>query len=262
MTLLASTKERTNLIDSVLDNSTRFWTALEVEMHFSNEKTHYISGIPHPLFNGVLRTQLQMNIVSKRIEEAIAQFQRRGLPFSWWVCEKSRPQNLVHHLENHGFVFSGSFPALVWNDEGEPQQLERPDNLSIIPVSDMEMMRQWAEVFSQVFDLPKEIASDYSALFVRGTPKPFRHFIAFIDDEPVATATLFFQPRLASIYNIAVVPKFRHQGVAAALAHHLICHARRVHCSSVMLQAASNHIERFMMMGFRRVCDFQIYYHD
>jgi len=49
--------------------------------------------------------------VERRIDEAIAWFDERGLPFVWWVLPSSEPRDLRDRLAARGFaVLPGAMP--------------------------------------------------------------------------------------------------------------------------------------------------------
>src|SRR3954451_21802093 len=60
------------------------------------------TGVPSPLFNPVLRVELDAEELAAAIEEARDWYRARRLPWSWYVGPASRPPSLVDELERRG----------------------------------------------------------------------------------------------------------------------------------------------------------------
>src|SRR5262245_375712 len=61
--------------------------------------TVYRSGLAHgPFWNGVLRTDFTPEEADARIAATLADFQARGLPFTWWLGPSRYPADLKDRL--------------------------------------------------------------------------------------------------------------------------------------------------------------------
>src|SRR5262245_36637679 len=54
----------------------------------------YLTDIPHPVFNGVLRADLRLEEADRLIAETLARFQARGVPMQWITGPSSQPSDL------------------------------------------------------------------------------------------------------------------------------------------------------------------------
>src|SRR5438093_154113 len=83
-----------------------------------------ISGIPHGMFNVVMAARLEPGSADAVIEEMLAEYAARGLPFSWLVSPAVRPVDLGARLAAHGLrhLFDDPWMALDLRalDEDQP----------------------------------------------------------------------------------------------------------------------------------------------
>ena len=68
------------------------------ELHDGPDMMRYVTGIPHPLFNGVFRARFDQGGIDPGIDETLRYFRFRQLPMTWWFTPSTRPSDLGERL--------------------------------------------------------------------------------------------------------------------------------------------------------------------
>lgn len=87
------------------------------------------------------------------------------------------------------------------------------------------------------------------------------HFMAYLNETPVGTATLSISPSSAGIWNLATALEYRKHGIGASLVHAAIVEAKKRDYDQVMaiLMPKGMAWGLFTKMGFQPVCEFPFY---
>ena len=188
----------------------RQWRRAEV--HVGPDMLWTITDIPAAICNSIVRAQLSPAEVDDAIEAAILRGKSRNVPIGWWVGPATRPADLGVSLQAHGFIHEGDTPEMAIDLSALDTDVPTPPGLVIEQVADIESMRKWRHANATGFGMPDFLADAffefYSVLgFDAGLP--LRHYIGWLNGEPVATSTLFLAAGVAGIYNVATVPEAR-----------------------------------------------------
>ena len=74
----------------------------KAELHDSPNLTLLLTGVPFPLMNTVIRTQLTRDKVDEVLEETVTHFKSKNMTsFSWWTEPSNRPTDLGKHLNKY-----------------------------------------------------------------------------------------------------------------------------------------------------------------
>jgi N-acetylglutamate synthase-like GNAT family acetyltransferase len=76
------------------------------------------------------------------------------------------------------------------------------------------------------------------------------HYLAFIDEQPVATGSIICIDGVASVWNVCTIDPFRRQGSAAALLQHMLVEAWQHGGKLAMLYATAQAYHFFSKFGF------------
>jgi hypothetical protein len=87
------------LIKAIKDNRFEWYGYLgrspKAELHNSPTLTWLLSGVPFPLMNTVIRTQLTRDNVDEANEETVAHFESKNVTsFTWWTEPGTQPTDL------------------------------------------------------------------------------------------------------------------------------------------------------------------------
>ncbi len=249
-------------LKAVEENTLLFWSHLNVEINTTANSSLSFSGIPHPLLNGVLRTQFPPEKSDQFIHDTISQYKSKGLPFSWCLDHRTLPVDLGAKLERSGFVFLGPIQGMALNLQEYCRPIPFPSAIHVLPVSTPEMLSDWGHVLEKTFTTTSSVIQQYMQLFEKKgltSLRPFRHFIAKLQSETIGCCTLFIEGEVAAIYNIGVLEEFRHTGVAKELVSEMIQTAIDMNCRMIVLDTATQGALLFKRMGFLKICDFNFY---
>lgn len=181
----------------------------------------FISNKPAP-GNNILRTRWANQDVEDRIDETLEQIGQYIDHIDWMVFPGDQPANLSHRLEARGMP-GGRGGNWLWadlNSHHSPPAM--PDNFHIEKVRDDQKMADWVRVSEAGFG--EELACFYDAYARHGYgPDAFSlHYIGYLNDAPVTSATLLDAGGCASIYDVSTLPAYRRQGLGSGITHALM----------------------------------------
>jgi len=213
----------TALVPAIEANQFAFWANLcglpQVEFRDDEESLWFITGIPLTGFNVVGRARFTPDKVDAKIEETLAHFRSRRVPMLWAVGPSTQPTDLGGRLEAHGLTHAGHDLAMAGDLLMLNEELPQPPTMTVECVSDLEMLRAWAQVWGAGFEMPDSASR---ALFdveakVGLENLPRRFYLGFLRGEPVATSLLFLGAGVAGIYGVTTLPSVRRQGIGTIM---------------------------------------------
>src|SRR5262249_42123705 len=153
------------------------------------EMTSFISGIPYPLFNGVLRAKLPPSETT--IKALVERLNVRRVPAFWWRGPTTVPTNLADVLGRHGFVFAGNTPGMGVDLQTVSWDRPLPPGLHIELVKDLELLRPYLHVLATGSGIPlplHEMLLKMEMGGVAGSEAELQRYIGFLNGVPVATS--------------------------------------------------------------------------
>lgn len=255
------------LVAAIEANYWEFWTFFgrspQVELHDDPEMMWLVSGIPHPGFNGVFRTQLAPGDIDARIGETLAHFKARRLPMLWWVGPSTRPANLGEHLEAHGLTHTAE-PGMAVDLLALNEDVPQPSGLEIEHVRDVETLKKFGHAADTGFGMPDfgKAILDIEASLGFGHHLPRHHYVGLLKGEPVGTSTLFLGAGVAGIYTVAAVPKARGQGIGSAMTLAPLREARAMGYRIGVLRSSRMGLNMYRRLGFKEYCKVSHYLMD
>lgn len=248
------------LVKFIEDNQVMFWSHLDVEIQYNSYETILTTGIPHALFNGILRSQYTTKNINDQIAVILEHFQSRNVPFTWWVSHRSSPKDLGDQLLKRGLVHIGVLPTMVGVIQEQHAAYEKLPGFEVQEVQSEEDMGAWGKILAEAFNVPGDDVLKYCSFF----PKPaatieLQHFIGIFEGKKVAAATLFLQGQSGGLYNIAVVPSYRCRGIGTNLTQYLLKQAHDQQCKLIAMQSYPIVVDSCIKLGFKRICDYNVY---
>jgi ribosomal protein S18 acetylase RimI-like enzyme len=211
------------------------------------------TGVPSPLFNPVLRVNVEAGEIPHVIAESREWFRSRRLPWSWYVGPASHPSSLTRELERRGFAKVTEPPGMAADLE-QLDRLEPGAAIEVERVSNLRLVDAWFAVFAPAFELSKPAASAFRNLIVAagldGDP-PMRNFIAFEGGDAVATGSLVPAAGVGGIYNIATRADRRGRGIGRAITLALMHEAAELGYSTAILWSTSSGLPVYRRLGFK-----------
>lgn len=206
-------------------------TLPESEIVEGEELCHHQAFPSNPMFKGVWRTRLAADDVDKGIERTIAWFKARNAPFAfWWTGLDSEPSGLTERLQAHGFApnIIGD-PGMAVDLHTLNEAIQTPDGFRIVQASDRQALEDWRDTFCASFEIPLWAGQAWADATARAgiANAPWRLYVGYLNDQPVATNILFKGAGVASVYGVGTRPEARGQGIGAAITLKPLLDARR-----------------------------------
>lgn len=236
------------------------------------EKLSYHLAFPtNPMFKGVWQTRLSADEVDEAIDQTIAWFKKRNAPyFFWWTGPGTAPADLGTRLQARGLLDMAEqqqelaagihqteqgAPGMVvdLNQVDETLLVKTPPEFIIKQVENERQLYDFKKVFVETYEIP-----DWAGqAWVDATQKvgigktPWRMFVGYLDDEPVATNMLFNGGGVASVYAVATVPTAQRKGIGAAITLKPLLDAREMGYRHGVLFSTEMGIRVYERIGFR-----------
>ncbi len=208
-----------------------------------------------PVFNGAaildgsLFTRSTINLIERY-------FRHRGRPYSIMTLEALVPR-ASEMLAPFNYVEYDSMPAM-WL-EGMPANNPPPSReVWIRQVDSPVPLSVFRRILSTVFHLSMQEVN-----LVLGertlTIEHVRHYLAWVGNTPVGTASLVLSDGMAGVWNVGTMPEYRHRGVAATLMHHILSEARAMGYKSSMLLASNEGQPLYERLGYETLSHIRVF---
>lgn len=226
-----------------------------LERHDDGACSWTLSDLPFPLFNSVVRARLDEGAADDAIDARMRACAERGVPMLWWTGPSTAPADLGYRLRERGFVLE---PAIgMAGDIGRIAARPGGAALTVERVLDTGMLRTWSSVLCGAFGAPDSFGDAFvdlaSEVGLGGTSR-FRHFLGFVDGEPVATCSLFLGAGVAGVYDVGTVPERRRRGFGAAITRAAIADAGTGGYRMAILHSSELGAPMYRALGFTDVC--------
>jgi GNAT superfamily N-acetyltransferase len=140
-------------------------------------------------------------------------------------------------------------------DTADAGLLDRvPDGLSIRPVETDAELDVFTKTLGQAMGIPAPRASAWGdATRLNGIDAaPWRAYVGWLGDEPVATNMLFLGAGVASVYGVATLPEHRGKGIGGAITLAPLLEARDGGLAWAVLFSSLEGIHAYERIGFRQ----------
>lgn len=232
------------------------------ELHESMEVSWFFTGLPSASFNGVLRTHITSDDIDASINAVVEYFKTRHAPLTWSVGPTTLPTNLATYLKAHGFIQVHENTGMAVDLQSLPDEVPTPHHFRITAVDDLDALKTYATTSMKGFDSTEEgvrIYSDTYQAIGLGHDLPWRHYIGWLADEPVAVSSLQLHAGVAGVYGVATIPLARRQGVGAAMTLAPLQEARRRGYRVGVLSPSAMGLGMYQRLGFRTYCTLRFY---
>lgn len=222
------------------------------------------ANVPTTLFNYVTRSSLSGSDeqIRQQIDEAIAYFNERKLPFGWWITPSTLPKDMPRYLEQKGLRRSSQvYEGMVMPLDQLPEQ-NPPQELVIRTASNENELQHFADVAAEAFKVPQNVMRTYygqAGELSFSKHHPIRLYIGYWEDKPVVTCILYREKDMAGIYSVATVPYARRRGFGTALTLAALEDARQEGLLLAGLQATEKGKSVYEQIGFVPCCTFLEY---
>jgi GNAT superfamily N-acetyltransferase len=232
----------------------KYWS--KAEFRDTPELMWSITEIPFPLFNSVLRARLSPDTTDDAINAAITRCKSKNVPMLWWTGPSTQPTDLGSRLSARGF-HPVEIPGMAADLKPLPESVEFPETLVIKRVESDEAMEIWCRVLCTAFEMPDFVAEalfDFSRSLGFDPEFPYRNYLGYLEDEPVATSALFLGAGVAGIYNVTTLKAARRKGIGAAMTAVPLVEARSLGYRVGTLHSSESGFNVYRNLGFKEYC--------
>ena len=221
-----------------------------------------ISDIPFPMFNSVMKTDVDDENIDELILRMKRIYEERHVPWTWRIGPATRPSNLGKRLIQKGLIHYDTLPGLAHFLDEFSVDIDFPPGLSIIQIGDAQSLQQWVGAMSESFHIPIHASEALYNSFLEvgfSFSQPVRHYLGLVDGKAVATSTLFLGAGVAGIYNVATLQDYRRKGFGAALTIAPLLQARAQGFLIAVLESSREGLNLYSRLGFKQYCQFEQY---
>lgn len=133
-----------------------------------------------------------------------------------------------------------------------PANINPNPNLTIERVKTVPSHTAFYTLQHAVFDFDlQNVKKLFPVVHLDGEILPIiRHYLAFVDDQPVAAGTVTCKDDVASISNLCTADEYRRQGIATRLLYHMLQEAHQDGFTIAMLYSTAQAFQLFQKCGF------------
>jgi len=213
------------------------------------------------LHHGVFLARLTPENMAENIDENIAYFRERRLPFTWRTGPTMRPSDLGQHLLSHGLTYSFNSPGMAVELDEMNEDLQMPENLTIKLVDDKDSLRDYLEVCCPTFNVGEFIDHWFDMETSIGFDKslPRRNYVGYVNGKPVANSHMLLTCGVAGIFCVATLPEARRKGIGTYLTIAPLREARDMGYNVGVLQSSRMGLGVYQRIGFQEYCTIKGY---
>lgn len=224
--------------------------------------TWFLTHIPFPLCNGVLRTHLTADDLNEKIRTILEPFKADQVPMMWVTGPSTQPAELGNHLEAHGLTHVEDWTGMALDLKKLNRAFPRPFGLTIEQVNDLETLKQWMHPLAISFGLSDTVAEkcvEGFASFGFCEGSPLRYYAGFLNGKLVSTSMLILEEDFAGIACVSTIPEARNRGIGRSVTLTAVEDAMTRGYRMAVLQATPSGRNVYRQLGFQEYCKFGIY---
>jgi GNAT superfamily N-acetyltransferase len=209
----------TRTVDQIQENMLayfRLFVDLPGIMFGSEDVFWFINAKAEP-GNHTLRTRLPSSAAERRIDQIIDQIGQYTDHLDWLVFPRCQPGDLGTRLEARGMSGGPGGTWMVADLTSLSILFSTPERFRIAYVRNLELLDRWQRVSAAGFGFDAHIYYNAYARHGFGAEAISLHYIGYLHDEPVTSATLLLAGGIAGIWDVSTAPSFRGQGYGSAI---------------------------------------------
>lgn len=258
----ASTPEVRGLEENLWSMWSLFGRGQESRLVDTEECLAYETPVAQVPYNGVFRFRVPEERADACIDELLAPYRRRGVPFMWVLHPTSAPADLRRRLAARGLVLSEVTAGMTRSLDGLPPAPQLPDGVELFEGSEHEV-EDWMRLVSYRYHLPADtsryLESIYAAAIAGSGARRTRWWGARRDGVTLAKVVLHDGGGVAGIYGVATREEGRGLGLASLLTLTALGAAREHGLRMAVLHATPVAVRLYERLRFTHAADFELW---
>ena len=219
-----------------------------------------IGNSPIDYHNCVVHADLTLEGADEEIEASLRRMRAHNVPGSWHVGPSMRPPDLGERLMAHGFEYGGDDIGMAVDLSTLPEEVPVPEGFAVERMRDEAGLAAWVEALGSGFGEGPVEAEWVGEMYRRlGEDASLRHYLGRLDNDPVATSTLFLGAGVAGIYFVCTVGRARRRGIGAAVTLAALREARDLGYTTGVLGSSEMGYPVYRRLGFEEYCRIGLY---
>lgn len=205
------------------------------------------------MYNSVLAFGVATPVTEADLDHLISLYSREGLSFSLPLSPLAQPPEIASWLEARGFRRENNSAKLILSYSNN----KTPSVQGDFRIEEVEAGSQYVPRFVQIACGGLNVATVTWLAATLGR-EGWHHYLAFIEDRPVATGVLYVQNEVGQLGWAATLPEYRRRGAQTALLAHRIREAAGHGCKLLSGDTGADTVERpnssyhnMLRLGFR-----------
>ena len=216
----------------------------------------YTPHYPSPDANQAFLLRASEDTVEALINEVTEYYQTREMSPAIYVSPACTPVDLPKRLLQRGFVKQEPDESWLMYEHLQTAKNVKPDPKIEVRQIGKSEVGQFAEVMAAAYEMPAEWIPTLVTSVGPSVGQPnIYHYLAFVNQEPLATLSLMCHKDYAIVGSAGILPKYRGSSIMFNLtANVLLGPARQKGVDTILLQTTLGPIfERFL-----RICGFKL----
>ena len=190
------------------------------------------------------------------LRDAIAYFDRRGLPFLVHVGDGLDPA-AERTLEALGLPYGDPVPGMVVAPLKAAEHAAAPP-LEIRQVQSAAEFAHFVAITAGAFQVDPSLASRLLTPRLLEVPDT-RWYLGYVDGEPAGASALIMTHRVAGVHFVGTREAFRRRGIGEAMTRHAMQEGAAAGCLLASLQASEMGRPVYERIGFRTVTSYKTF---
>jgi len=188
-------------------------------------------------------------------------FEKLQLPFIWAVDPRSKPRDMSDRLLSNGFKFEGPYPSMAVDFNELIDENREVEGFRYEVVEDEETCRTFWDVWGDGYPMPETFEDVLCNAFIHIGFKdvPFKLFLGYLNEKPVATSILLTAVGVAGVHDITVVPSARGKGIGTEMTLIPLRDAKSMGYRYGVLCATELGIGIYRRLGFKEYLKWDFY---
>lgn len=218
------------------------------------------SGLKSNMFNIIYCNE---DCDQRSVKAAIDYFRSKQLPYAFWIGFEHDPSWLEKELLALGLITDETEWAMVCDlEKHKPNPI--PSNLDIRRVQSLEGVQDIIQVMNNILPAEEHLAIrsfyEQSASILLKKECSLTLFVGYENGVPISLSSSFCDQKIASIFDVIVLPEMRGKGLGKAMTLKAMLHAQAKGLNKCILTATNDAKYLYQKLGFEDCKTMKVYH--